>query len=251
MKKVYRHTGPLLAVTALAALLTAQSASAALALDRTRVVLNGDENSVSLNVNNDNTQLPFLAQAWVEDAAGNKISDPLVALPPVQRIEPGAKSQIKVQSTGGISRLPQDRESLFYFNLREIPPRSDKPNTLQIALQSRIKLFWRPAALKAGPGTEPWQKKLTLTRQGDHYVAGNPTPYFITISDISSRDGGAGVSGFEPVMLPPRGSAPLKGAAASLGESPVLTVINDYGGHPKLVFSCSGGRCQVKSMKDD
>ncbi len=31
--------------------------------------------------------------------------------------------------------LPQDRETVYYFNLREIPPKSNKPNTLQIALQ--------------------------------------------------------------------------------------------------------------------
>ncbi|WP_223346554.1 fimbria/pilus periplasmic chaperone, partial [Escherichia coli] len=41
-----------------------------------------------------------------------------------------------------------DRESLFYYNVREIPPKSGKANTLQIALQTRIKLFWRPKALE-------------------------------------------------------------------------------------------------------
>ncbi len=47
--------------------------------------------------------------------------------------------------------LPQDRESLFYFNLREIPPRSDKPNSLQLALQTRIKFFYRPQSLVVEP----------------------------------------------------------------------------------------------------
>ncbi|MEX6226452.1 fimbria/pilus periplasmic chaperone [Providencia hangzhouensis] len=36
-----------------------------------------------------------------------------------------------------INELPQDRESLFYFNLREVPPKSDKDNVLQIALQTQ------------------------------------------------------------------------------------------------------------------
>ncbi|MGT9169473.1 fimbria/pilus periplasmic chaperone, partial [Escherichia coli] len=45
-------------------------------------------------------------------------------------------------------RMIDHRESLFYYNVREIPPKSGKANTLQIALQTRIKLFWRPKALE-------------------------------------------------------------------------------------------------------
>src|SRR5471030_511836 len=99
--------------------LTAQSAFAAIALDRTRVIYDGSQKSLSLNVSNENKQLPYLAQGWIEDAKGNKISSPLAVLPPVQRIEPGAKSQVKLQGMPATKLLAQDRESLFYFNLRE------------------------------------------------------------------------------------------------------------------------------------
>ena len=133
--------------------LAAPSAFGAIALDRTRVIYDGSQKSISLNVSNENRQLPYLAQGWIEDAQGNKVSSPLTVLPPVQRIEPGAKSQVKIQGLPAVNSLPQDRESLFYFNLREIPPRTDKPNTLQIALQTRIKLFYRPAALMNTTGS--------------------------------------------------------------------------------------------------
>lgn len=83
----------------------------------------------------------------------------------MQRVEPGAKSQVKIQALPSVAALPQDRESVYYFNLREIPPKSDKPNTLQLALQTRIKLFYRPKAII--PTREqmdnPWQEKVTLT----------------------------------------------------------------------------------------
>lgn len=234
----------------LAGMLSAQGASAALALDRTRVVLNGAEQSVSMNVTNQNKSLPYLAQAWVEDANGTKISDPLVALPPVQRVEPGVKTQVKVQQAAGARLLPQDKETLFYFNLREIPPKSSKPNTLQIALQSRIKLFYRPASLAVDQNSKPWQEQLTLTRQGDRYLANNPTPYYVIISDAAQGVKGTTIKGFTPVMVPPKGSALLaEGSAAALGNSPVLTYINDYGGRPQLIYSCSGNSCMVKSTK--
>lgn len=47
-----------------------------------------------------------------------------MVLPPVQRIEAGAKSAVRVQVLPDVSKLPKDRESVFWFNLREIPPRS-------------------------------------------------------------------------------------------------------------------------------
>lgn len=222
-----------------------QQAYAAIALDRTRVVFDGSQNSVSLNVSNQNKQLPYLAQGWIEDEKGNKIQSPFTVLPPVQRIEPGKPSQVKIQSLPTAKGLPQDRETVYYFNLREIPPKSDKPNTLQIALQTRIKLFYRPAAIAFDPNAVPPQEQMTLTKQGDKYMVNNLTPYYVTIVDAGSKKDGPGVKGFEPMMVPPKESIPLTVSAASVGNNPVLTYVNDYGGRPQLNFSCNGNMCKV------
>lgn len=82
---------------------------AAIALDRTRVIFDGGQQSVSLSVSNQNKQLPYLAQGWLEDEQGNKIQSPLTVLPPVQRIEPGKPSQVKIQALPAAKQLPQDR----------------------------------------------------------------------------------------------------------------------------------------------
>lgn len=229
--------------------LVVQQAQAAIALDRTRVIFDGSQNSLSLNISNQNKQLPYLAQGWLEDEQGNKIQSPLTVLPPVQRIEPGKSSQVKVQALPATQLLRQDRESVFYFNLREIPPKSDKPNTLQIALQTRIKLFYRPAAIAIDANAQPPQEQLTLSRQGDKYVVNNPTPYYVTLVDASSKADSEGVQAFEPMMIPPMGSLPLTVSAASVGNSPVLTYVNDYGGRPQLSFNCTGHSCKVVSQK--
>lgn len=236
---------------ALIASLACQTATAAIALDRTRAVFNGANKSMSLNITNQNKMLPYLAQAWVEDEQGNKITQPLTALPPLQRVEPLAKGQVKLQLLGNASSLPQDRESLFYFNLREIPPKSSKPNTLQIALQTRIKLFYRPASIEQdrSEGEGKWQEKITLTREGDKYRVNNPGPYYVTLAGAYERPGSAPIAGFEPVMIAPRSNAMLSIKAAVLGQKPVLTWINDYGGRPKLMFSCTGNICRVVESK--
>ncbi|HFO2532296.1 TPA: fimbria/pilus periplasmic chaperone [Yersinia enterocolitica] len=227
--------------------LMAQKASAAIALDRTRVILNGGDKSMSLNISNQNKQLPYLAQGWIEDEQGNKINTPLTVVPPVQRVEPGALSQLKVQTLPAISQLAQDRETLYYFNLREIPPRSDKANTLQIALQTRIKLFYRPESIvpqKTDLST-PWQEKLQLTRQGDRYQVNNPTPYYVTLVDATDKKEGKTAAGFEPLMIAPKSQSMLSVSAAALGSKPVLTYVNDFGGRPKLIFGCTGSTCSV------
>jgi chaperone protein PapD len=227
-----------------------QSASAAVGLDRTRVIFDGGKDATSVNITNNNTQLPYLAQGWIEDEAGQKITSPLIVLPPVQRLEPGKQSQVKVQALPAAKALPQDRETVYYFNLREIPPRSDKPNTLQIALQTRIKLFYRPQAIAPTQQdlSNPWQEKLTLTREGDRYRVNNPTPYYVTLVDARSSKEGKTVEGFEPVMVPPRGALVLGPTAKSFGNTPYLAYVNDYGGRPLMAFTCSGETCKVNTQ---
>lgn len=107
-------------------LLVAQNSIAAVSLDRTRAIVEGDSTPVIINIENQSDTLPYLAQAWIDDKDGNKITTgPLIATPLVQRLEPNIKSMIRI-STTDVSKLPKDRESIYYFNLREIPPKSDK-----------------------------------------------------------------------------------------------------------------------------
>ncbi|KGE64407.1 MULTISPECIES: fimbria/pilus periplasmic chaperone [Pseudomonas] len=227
-----------------------QSTNAAIGLDRTRVIFDGGKDATSVSITNNNTQLPYLAQGWIEDEAGEKITTPLIVLPPVQRVEPGKQSQVKVQALPAAKSLPQDRETVYYFNLREIPPRSDKANTLQIALQTRIKLFYRPQAIAPSQQdlSTPWQEKLTLTRDGERYQVNNPTPYYVTLVDARSTKDGKTVAGFEPLMVPPKGMLALGVTAKTLGTTPHLAYVNDYGGRPLMAFTCSGDTCTVNAQ---
>lgn len=232
-------------------LLAATQVQAAVSLDRTRVIYPGDAKSMSLTIRNNNKTLPYLAQAMLEDANGNKINSPFTLLPPVQRLEPGMESLIKVQALPVVSLLPQDKESLFYFSLREIPPRSDKPNTLQLALQTRIKLFYRPVSLLVDPGSKEavWQNKLTVQQVGDKYQLTNPTPYYISIVAGARTAKGASVEGFAPVMIAPRSQAMVNVGVAQLGSQPSFTYVDDYGGRHTLSYQCAGN-CRLQGNTD-
>lgn len=98
-------------------LLNTENSNAAIALDRTRAIYGEGTKSISLKISNESSQLPYLAQAWVEDENFNKITKPLLITPPIQRIEPGTKSMVRISSLPEIKNLPQDRETLFTLTL--------------------------------------------------------------------------------------------------------------------------------------
>ncbi|WP_411841604.1 fimbrial biogenesis chaperone [Serratia plymuthica] len=227
------------------ALLTAiPAAHAAISLDRTRAIYVGDAKSISLNIVNENKELPFLAQSWLENEQHQKITSPLVVLPPLQRVEAGERSVVRITKTPEADRLPQDRESVFYFNLREIPPKSSKTNVMQLALQTQIKLFYRPKAIVAPKG-EVWQEKLVFRKSAGGFTIENPTPFYITLTGITrqpQKQGGGAINDFDPVMLKPKSSESVKLRDNGL-SSFVVTYINDYGGHPELRFQCNGTLC--------
>lgn len=241
IKNVFRFLLPVLGG------LAATDVQSALTVDRSRLVFNEGEKSVSVNVTNRNERDPYLAQAWLDDEQEKKLAGPLMVLPPVQRVEAGAKTRVRLQALPDMASLPKDRESVFWFNLREIPPKSDKPNVLMLAMQSRLKVFYRPKALKVDPmaDTVPGTETLTLSRQGDRYTVHNPTPYHFTFVEGRSSLNAKGLDGFEPVMVAPKGTLTLPLAAAKYGSAPVLVFVNDYGSQRLLPFSCTGSTCQA------
>lgn len=214
--------------------LLASSVQAAVTIYKTRVVFPGDEKMVVRNVYNLDTKTPFLVQAWVSDAQDNKLTGgPLVVLPPVMRIEANGKNQLRIQALPGANLLRQDRETLFYLHILEIPPKSEQANTLQLAQETRMKLFYRPAGLKEGVvhGENPQIDNVTITRNADSGITqiNNPTPYYLSVSDILKGKGSKPVEGFKPVMVSPMDTASILISPEQLGKHPVISYINDYG----------------------
>ncbi|NDJ59240.1 fimbria/pilus periplasmic chaperone [Enterobacteriaceae bacterium 4M9] len=230
--------------------LAAVNVQAALTVDRSRLVFNEGDKSLSVNVTNRNERDPYLAQAWLEDEQEQKLSGPLMVLPPLQRVEAGTKTLVRIQALPDATSLPQDRESVFWFNLREIPPKSDKPNVLMLAMQSRLKVFYRPKALRVDRMADivPGAETLTLTRRGGQFILNNPTPYHFTFVEGRSHSDAKGLDGFEPVMIAPKDTLPLPVSAAKYGRTPVLVFVNDYGSQRLLPFKCIGITCKAEKV---
>ncbi|MCV5446476.1 fimbria/pilus periplasmic chaperone, partial [Escherichia coli] len=63
----------------LALLLTTASLSAQASVtpDRTRLIFNESDKSISVTLRNNDPKMPYRAQSWMEDEQGNRISSPL------------------------------------------------------------------------------------------------------------------------------------------------------------------------------
>lgn len=197
----------------------------------TRVIYPADQASVNVQLTN-NSPRPALMQAWLDmgDAsiAANKIKVPFVITPPVSRIEPNARQTIRIAYTG--EPLPQDRESIFYLNIMDIPPKpktEETQNYLQFAIRSRIKLFYRPQGLKITPQQAYTQITWTKTSNNGKAVlrATNPTPYYITFTKLV-----AGSTSVEAGMVAPFSSYDFVMQGRISGNQVNWSTINDYGG---------------------
>jgi chaperone protein EcpD len=124
---------------------------------------------------------------------------------------------------------------VFWLNVLEVPPKpsslvTQNANTLQMAIRSRLKLFYRPAGLAGDPVKAPGE--LTFKANGNAIVVHNPTPYYVTITDLHVIVGGAShkadagmVAPMSDLSLP---VSDLKQAPAA-GSAVEFHCINDYG----------------------
>ncbi|VXC80620.1 periplasmic pilin chaperone [Enterobacterales bacterium 8AC] len=171
-------------------------ANAAVSIDGTRIVYPAKASEITIKmVNKGNT--PSLMQIWID--RGNPETQPydsdvaFVITPPIVRIDPKNGQSVRLMFTG--EKLPQDRETLFWFNALEIPPVSadqDK-SSLQIAVRSRLKLFYRPAGLAGDAASAPNLVKwhIVPTAKGGYVLRGqNPTPYYVTYSKLNLQTSG-------------------------------------------------------------
>ncbi|MGE8655877.1 MAG: fimbria/pilus periplasmic chaperone [Achromobacter sp.] len=218
---------------------------AAINVDRTRIIMGTAQKSVSVVLTNESADTPYLAQSWIEDHDGNMTND-LLALPPLQRIDAGKKAQVRIaqMSAAAKARLPLDRETLFYFNVREIPPapKDKDASILQLTTQSQIKLFLRPAALAARGEAAP-EQTLQARTDGRTLTLKNASPYYVTVLWLGS-DRKQRLPGFDtPVMLAPQSEQTVKAALPAGASQLMLGNVDDYGGLRMNRFRCEAGLC--------
>ncbi|WP_054883731.1 molecular chaperone [Pseudomonas sp. NBRC 111130] len=213
--------------------ISANTSQAALTLSNTRIVHESDKRSTSIVVRNPSAQA-FAVQAWVNTEADDNTSPvPLLPSPQLFSLAPGNEQLLQLNALP--NDLPDDRESLFYLNVQEIPQAEpDQANALSIALRTRLKVFYRPHSIKGTPARQIDKLQFTLgtANGGVQLLVNNPTPFHITFSHLKVSDSEQTSMLKNPAMV-----APLSTMAYPLDIRPrppmkvTFGIINDFGGY--------------------
>ncbi|WP_266170324.1 fimbrial biogenesis chaperone [Dyella subtropica] len=224
----------------LALCLGAPQAQANVLIGGTRVVFPAKDGEVTVRLTNDNDR-PVLVESWIDrgdvHSTPESVDVPFLITPPLFRMEAKKEQSLRIVYTH--EQLPADRESLFWLNVLEVPPKPTGPqaegqNLLQLALRSRLKLFYRPAGLQGDPLKAPAALTWKAVPDGKGYtlVAHNPTPFHITITELSLSAGSKTVAA-EIGMVAPLSDLrlPLHDMTQqpATGSAVSFTTINDYG----------------------
>lgn len=214
------------------------AAQADMVVETTRVVYQEGKRDVTFKVTNTSKERPAFVQMWLDDgnqqASPEEIATPFSMSPPVARINAGRSQVVRLVYTG--EPQSKDKETLYWFNMLEVPPKSDEPNRLSFAIRTRIKLFFRPKALVNDPSSVTDNLQWSLKRNGNNWVIEgyNPTPFHMSFYSLKLMDGNAALPVNEGGMLLPqsRQTFELKNADKLLLNAKSLQVdlINDYGG---------------------
>ena len=225
-------------------------AVAGVVVDGTRVVYPAAKREVTINIRNPG-DTPSLVQAWLDagdpHAKPGQSKVPFVLTPPLFRIDPTKVQSLRLVFTH--DPLPADRESLFWLNVLDIPPRAaanpDVPNQLELAFKHRLKVFFRPAGLAGSAADAPARLTWKLLSKDGKLVgiqASNPGPYHVSLIQVSATLGG------QPVNVPADMVDPFASRSFDLSDpvgAPNGTValeysfVNDYGGNVKATASAS------------
>lgn len=212
---------------------SAPAAQAALTVSATRVVFDSDKRSVSVIVTNPSNR-PYAVQTWINTVTDDTTSPvPFVASPPLFRVNPGKEQQVQI--SGLPNDLPNDRESLFFFNVQEIPQIvKEDGNALNIALRTRLKLFYRPSEIKDSPMSRLKDLTWSFKRSGgkNRLIVTNPSPFHLTFARVEVSAAGKTEKLASVPMLEPLATQEydLKDVIPSQGAQVLFTAINDYGG---------------------
>lgn len=204
-------------------------AHAGIVIYGTRIIYPAEKNEVLVQMMNQGER-SSLVQSWIDDGdttlPPEKINVPFLLTPPVAKVAANSGQQLKIKKMPNM--LPDNKESLFFLNVLDIPPNnpdSTGKNVLKFAMQNRIKLFYRPKGI--APVNKSTFQKLSMKRSGSIYSIKNDAANWITVTEVKANN--VKINN-ESIMLAPLSSADvaLKNTNANNYK---ITIIDDHGNY--------------------
>lgn len=214
-------------------------ANAALMLQGSRLIYPEEKREITARLEHAG-EAASIVQAWIDDgdatATPANAKAPFLVRPPIFRLDAGKTQILRISSLP--QSLPKDRESLFWFNAREVPTETpgstdaEGSSKMHFIVRTRVKLLYRPKGLTAlaanqAPRQLGW--RVEAETGGCALVAMNSTPYHVSLNSIAA--------GHEKISVGDGVVAPMQEQRFQLSASQCQSVsskvtfeyINDYG----------------------
>ncbi|MEG1350680.1 MAG: molecular chaperone [Hafnia sp.] len=200
------------------------SARSAIQIESSRVIYPGDSKSASLTIRNTSAK-NYLVQSWLDgEDKGKEKSSLMVVTPPLLKLQPAQAATLRFIYSG--QGLPEDRESMLWINVQEIPPRANQTNVMQLAIRTRLKLFYRPHCVTTTTEKEILKLKKQYVPGGVSFI--NSGPLHITLSSMKVKDKNGKLHDIVPSVVKPFSTDFIALPAGTTLTS--ISYINDYGG---------------------
>ena len=223
----------------IATFLFAQNIYAGITITGTRIIFPSNQSSITVQLNNP-TDDPAIVQAWLDDGDPLLIPEaeriPFILMPPVSQVLPRKGQMIRLIGHG-LETLPQDRESMYWFNILDIPAilESDKnQNKLNISIRSRIKLFYRPNRLVMSQDKAFNSVEFKYNESDKKINIINSSPYYLNFDHLAFINKLNKKDYLEVIVVKPYSEESIS-IKEGLGTNNIeFGLINDYGAVQKF-----------------
>nr|WP_287467930.1 molecular chaperone [Providencia sp.] len=217
-------------------------AEGGLSLSQTRVIFDAKAKSAKVTLNNQSDRVYLVNSRVLPTPDANRQTSenmPFIVTPPLFRLEKTSRNTVLI-AKNDTSKLPTDRESVFYLSFLAIPSvkNSRESNVAEgmtatqvsFGIRTVIKLFYRPSELSIPAAVAP--EKLTFAQQGGQLIVNNPTPYYVTLAQLMLDGQAINVREKGPMIAPfSQETYSVKGGIA---KNIQWSAITEFGGVSEL-----------------
>ncbi|WP_165678487.1 fimbrial biogenesis chaperone [Metapseudomonas otitidis] len=167
--------------------------------EKSRIIFNG-KNTVQSSMLVNTNEYPVVVQLWVDNGEFNKnpelIPSPFVITPVMSRMNPKKINSARIIYSGDGVVMPEDRESLFWLNIFEVPPVNKNlisENEVALSMLTQIKLIYRPKKLEISENNlidkfDSLTFRLIKGSKGENQlVINNPTEYIASLANMELK----------------------------------------------------------------
>lgn len=152
----------------------------------TRFIFAENKKSLSVTVKNRSPETWLISSkisagnSWPGNENAISRDIPFAVTPPLFALHGERENSLRLVQTG--DNLPNDRESLFTLSIAAIPSGKTQADSVQMAVRSSLKLFYRPSGLPGDP--EQAYKALVWQQTAGGLRVENKTPYYVTLFQL-------------------------------------------------------------------